>query len=67
MLSESPDIPYDCIKLFNKSFPDKEVKPDVCNGLNIIPCETPKSDKFRLDSWVKKPKEASHRKLEIKV
>jgi hypothetical protein len=67
MLSESPDIPYDCIQLFNKSFPDKEVKPDVCNGLNIISCPTPRSDAFRMHSWVKKAKEASHKKLEIKV
>jgi hypothetical protein len=83
MLSESPDIPYDCIQLFNKSFPDKEIKPDVCNGLNIISCaHTPRSDAFKMDSWVKKAKkakeakedkeakeakEATHKKLEIKV
>jgi len=71
MLSESPDIPYDCIQLFNKSFPDKEVKPDVCNGLNIISCaHTPRSDEFKMNYWVKKAKEAkeaSHKKLEIKV
>lgn len=39
MLSEAPDIPFECIKEFNDTFPDKVTKPDVCNGLNIIPCE----------------------------
>lgn len=36
LLSEAPDIPYNCILAFNKDFPDKEVKPDVCNGLNFM-------------------------------
>jgi hypothetical protein len=36
LLSESPDIPSDSIEAFNKQFPHKENKPDVCNGLNII-------------------------------
>lgn len=67
LLSEAPDIPYDCIKLFNESFPDKEIKPDVCNGLNIIPCDTPKLDKLKMASWVKKAKKASQKQLEITV
>lgn len=67
MLSEAPDIPYECIKLFNESFPDKEIKPDVCNGLNIIPCDTSKLEKFKLASWVKNAKEASQKRLEITV
>lgn len=36
LLSEAPDIPYNCILAFNRDFPDKEVKPDVCNGLNFM-------------------------------
>lgn len=67
LLSEAPDIPYECIRLFNESFPDKEIKPDVCNGLNIIPCDAPKLDKFKLASWVKKAKDASQKKIEITV
>lgn len=36
LLSEAPDIPYNCILAFNKTFPDKDIRPDVCNGLNFI-------------------------------
>jgi len=36
LLSEAPDIPYNCILAFNKDFAEKEVKPDVCNGLNFM-------------------------------
>ena len=42
LLSESPDIPASSIAAFNKQFPDREEKPDVCNGLSII-CEEPPS------------------------
>ena len=42
LLSESPDIPASSISAFNKQFPDREEKPDVCNGLSII-CEEPPS------------------------
>lgn len=42
LLSESPDIPASSITSFNKQFPDREEKPDVCNGLSII-CEEPPS------------------------
>jgi len=40
MLSESPDIPAASITAFNKLFPEREDKPDVCNGLSII-CDEP--------------------------
>lgn len=36
LLDEAPDIPFNSICAFNKQFPDKENKPDVCNGLNVI-------------------------------
>ena len=36
LLSEAPDIPYKTIHAFNREFPDKDNKPDVCNGLSVI-------------------------------
>ena len=36
LLDEAPDIPSLSIYAFNKAFPDKTNKPDVCNGLNVI-------------------------------
>ena len=36
LLDDSPDIPADTIQAFLKQFPDKENKPDVCNGLSIL-------------------------------
>jgi hypothetical protein len=33
LLDDAPDIPAISIKAFNIEFPDKENKPDVCNGL----------------------------------
>ena len=36
LLDESPDIPAISIKAFLVQFPDKENKPDVCNGLSIV-------------------------------
>jgi hypothetical protein len=36
LLSESPDIPPECIVEFNEEFPQKMNKPDVCNGLSVI-------------------------------
>ena len=36
LLDDSPDIPPNSIDAFNMAFPDKENKPDVCNGLNVI-------------------------------
>lgn len=42
LLSEGPDVPARSIAAFNKQFPDREDKPDVCNGLSII-CDVPPS------------------------
>lgn len=36
LLDDAPDIPSISIEAFNLEFPDKENKPDVCNGLSII-------------------------------
>jgi hypothetical protein len=41
LLDDAPDIPSISIHAFNEEFPDKEHKPDVCNGLSIILCDTP--------------------------
>jgi hypothetical protein len=38
-LDEAPDIPSISVKAFNTAFPNKENKPDVCNGLSIINCD----------------------------
>ena len=36
LLDDAPDIPAISIQAFNMEFPEKENKPDVCNGLSII-------------------------------
>lgn len=36
LLSDSPDIPAISIQAFLLQFPDKENKPDVCNGLSVL-------------------------------
>lgn len=36
LLDDAPDIPAISIKAFLLQFPDKENKPDVCNGLSIV-------------------------------
>jgi len=36
LLDEAPDIPANSILAFNEQFPEKENKPDVCNGLSIL-------------------------------
>ena len=36
LLDDSPDIPSDSIRAFLVQFPEKENKPDVCNGLSIV-------------------------------
>ena len=39
LLDEAPDIPSISIQAFNLEFPDRDNKPDVCNGLSIIICD----------------------------
>jgi hypothetical protein len=43
LLSEGPDIPSQSIHSFNTHFPNKEEKPDVCNGLSVILHEAPRT------------------------
>ena len=63
LLSEAPDIPYECIKNFNTAFPERETKPDVCNGLNIIPCPSPadlsQQNVRKLNKWVARSKKGN--------
>jgi len=54
LLDEAPDIPALSIKAFNEEFPDRDNKPDVCNGLNIIPDDVSISSNKReaIRNWV---------------
>jgi len=55
LLDEAPDIPGHTIEAFNETFPDKENKPDVCNGLSIISNgELIKQDDSRVSKAIKK-------------
>ena len=54
LLDDAPDIPSHTIEAFNETFPDKENKPDVCNGLSIISQDMTKSDELRTTNVVKK-------------
>jgi len=54
LLDDAPDIPSHTIEEFNETFPDKENKPDVCNGLSIISQDMTKSDELRTSNVVKK-------------
>jgi hypothetical protein len=36
LLDDAPDIPAISIQAFMVQFPEKENKPDVCNGLSIV-------------------------------
>ena len=54
LLDDAPDIPSHTIEAFNETFPDKENKPDVCNGLSIISQDMTKSDELRTSNVVKK-------------
>ena len=55
LLYEAPDIPGHTIEAFNETFPDKENKPDVCNGLSIISnSELIKQDDSRVSKVIKK-------------
>jgi hypothetical protein len=36
LLDDAPDIPAISIQAFMVQFPDKDNKPDVCNGLSIL-------------------------------
>lgn len=52
LLDDAPDIPSISIQAFNKEFPNRENKPDVCNGLNIIISDVDSSPK-KFSKWMK--------------
>jgi hypothetical protein len=49
LLDDAPDIPSISIQAFNREFPNKENKPDVCNGLSIITGE----ETAPISSWLR--------------
>lgn len=51
-LDEAPDIPSISIRAFNIEFPNKENKPDVCNGLSIINCDTGSENSNPISRWL---------------
>jgi len=59
LLDEAPDIPYNTVCAFNDEFPDKENKPDVCNGLSVIDSSSHSSDasiKNAIHRWLTRSK-----------
>lgn len=67
LLDDAPDIPAISIKAFNKEFPDKDNKPDVCNGLSIIVSEEPPSPSVRktFSKWLSNMKRSKSSELEL--
>jgi len=51
-LDEAPDIPSISIRVFNEAFPNKDNKPDVCNGLSIINCDTGSEISNPISRWL---------------
>ena len=52
LLDDAPDIPAISIHAFNKEFPDKENKPDVCNGLSIISSDDASTTGSTITRWM---------------
>ena len=54
LLDDSPDIPSDSIRAFLLQFPEKDNKPDVCNGLSIVVDDTDSvsSSKRAVKRWL---------------
>jgi hypothetical protein len=55
LLDDAPDIPSISIQAFNLEFPEKENKPDVCNGLSIIVSDDTASELARnraVSRWI---------------
>jgi hypothetical protein len=65
LLSESPDIPASSITAFNKQFPCREEKPDVCNGLSILCEEPPSPSPLKLSSILNMIRRPSRTSLEV--
>lgn len=52
LLDDAPDIPAISIHAFNDEFPDKENKPDVCNGLSIISSDDKSTTNSSIVRWM---------------
>lgn len=52
LLDDAPDIPANAIIAFNLDFPDKENKPDVCNGLSILGTEDIERHEKAMKNWM---------------
>jgi hypothetical protein len=56
LLDDAPDIPAISIQAFLLQFPEKENKPDVCNGLSIVVSDdaaSVSSSKIAVSRWLK--------------
>ena len=56
LLDDAPDIPAISIQAFMVQFPDKENKPDVCNGLSIVvndDAASMSSSRRAVNKWLK--------------
>jgi hypothetical protein len=56
LLDDAPDIPAISIQAFLLQFPEKENKPDVCNGLSIVVSDdaaSVSSSKTAVSRWLK--------------
>ena len=55
LLDDAPDIPSISIQAFNLEFPERDNKPDVCNGLSIIVSDDTASELARnraVSRWI---------------
>jgi hypothetical protein len=52
LLDDAPDIPANAIIAFNLDFPEKDNKPDVCNGLSIIASDDIEKHERAVKNWI---------------
>lgn len=52
LLDDAPDIPANAILAFNVDFPEKENKPDVCNGLSILGTDDVERHERAMKNWM---------------
>jgi len=52
LLDDAPDIPANAIIQFNMEFPDKDNKPDVCNGLSILGTDDVEKHEKAITHWM---------------
>lgn len=52
LLDDAPDIPANAIIAFNLDFPEKDNKPDVCNGLSILGTDDVEKHERAMKNWM---------------